>query len=77
MNADSIPELVETGKLAAEEELGYTLNDMDMEYVQSLVGKIAGSYMRREQKATHNRKVKAKNRANNKAARKSRKANRK
>ena len=77
MNEETLNNLVETSKAEAEEQTGYTLTDDHMKHIQSVIAKIAGKYVRSEQKAEHQRKVKEKNRASNKAARKSRKTNRK
>lgn len=77
MNEQTLNELVENSKAEAEEQTGYTLTDSHMKHIQSVIAKVAGKYVRAEQKAVKQRKVKEKNRANNKAARKSRKTNRK
>lgn len=77
MNTNKLNEMVEQNIENAENEIGYELSEEDLELSRKIISQLTGYYMRKDQKATENRKTKAKNRARNKVAAKSRRQNRK
>ncbi|EBS4516402.1 hypothetical protein DQT32_03095 [Salmonella enterica subsp. enterica serovar Braenderup] len=62
---------------AAEDVTGYEMTEADMAYTRQMIERISGFYMRKDADKALKRKVKAKRRAANKVARKSRRTNRK
>lgn len=77
MDTKKLNEMVEQNIENAEEELGYELSEEDLELSRKIIAQLSGYYMRKDQKITEQRKVKAKNRKANKAAKNSRRQNRK
>lgn len=77
MNKEALNEMVEKNIEEAGEVAGYELSPQDLELSQKIIAQLSGYYMRKDQKAVENKKIKAKNRTRNKMAKKSKKANRK
>lgn len=77
MDTKKLNEMVEQNIENAEEEIGYELSDEDLELSRKIIAQLSGYYMRKDQKITEQRKVKAKNRKANKVAKNSRRQNRK
>ena len=69
--------MVDKGIEAAEDVTGYEMTEADMAYTRQMIERISGFYMRKDADKALKRKVKAKRRAANKVARKSRRTNRK
>ena len=69
--------MVEKNIEEAGEVTGYELSPEDLEMSRKIIEQLSGYYMRKDQKATEHKKVKAKRRAANKVARQSRRTNRK
>lgn len=77
MDTKKLNEMIEDNIENAENEIGYELSEDDLELSRKIISQLTGFYMRKDQKATENRKIKAKNRKANKEAKKSRRTNRK
>lgn len=77
MDTKKLNEMVEQNIENAEEEIGYELSEEDLELSRKIISQLSGYYMRKDQKITEQRKIKAKNRKANKAAKNSRRQNRK
>lgn len=77
MDTKKLNEMVEQNIENAEEEIGYELSEEDLELSRKIIAQLSGFYMRKDQKITEQRKIKAKNRKANKAAKNSRRQNRK
>lgn len=77
MNKENLNDMVEKNIEAAEEVVGYELSEQDLELSRKIISQLSGYYMRKDQKVQEHKKIKAKNRAANKAARVSRRKNRK
>lgn len=77
MDKNTLNEMVEESIDAATEEVGYELTPEDLELSQKIISQLSGYYARKDAKKTENRKIKARNRSANKAAKASRRQNRK
>lgn len=77
MDTKKLNEMVEQNIENAEEEIGYELSEEDLELSRKIIAQLSGYYMRKDQKITEQRKIKAKNRKANKVAKNSRRQNRK
>lgn len=77
MDTKKLNEMVEQNIENAEEEIGYELSEEDLELSRKIIAQLSGFYMRKDQKITEQRKIKAKNRKANKVAKNSRRQNRK
>lgn len=77
MNKENLNEMVEKNIEAAEEVTGYELSEDDLELSRKIISQLSGFYVRKDQKIAQHKKVKAKNRARNRVAAKSRRTNRK
>lgn len=70
--------MVEKNILAATEEVaGYEMTEEDLEYTRQMIARLSNFYMKKDSDKAEKRKIKAKRRAANKVARKSRRTNRK
>lgn len=77
MNKEILNDMVEKNIEAAEDVVGYELSEEDLELSRKIISQLSGYYMRKDQKVREHKKVKEKNRSANKAARESRRKNRK
>lgn len=77
MDTKKLNEMVEQNIENAEDEIGYELSEEDLELSRKIISQLSGYYMRKDQKVTEHRKIKAKNRKANKVAKNSRRQNRK
>lgn len=77
MDTKKLNEMVEENIENAENEIGYELSEEDLELSRKIIAQLSGYYMRKDQKVAEHRKIKTKNRKANKAAKQSRRQNRK
>lgn len=74
---NELNKMVEKNMEAAEEVTGYELTDEEIEYTRKMIARLSNYYMKKDSDLAEKRKIKAKRRAANKVARKSRRTNRK
>lgn len=77
MDANKLNELVEENIDVANEAAGYEMTEEDLELSRKIIAELSGFYMRKDQKKKEQIKQKARNRKANKAAKKSKRHNRK
>lgn len=77
MNNNELNDMVERNIEEAEDVTGYEMTEQDLEYTRQMISKISTYYMKKDSDKAEKRKIKAKRRAANKVARKSRRTNRK
>lgn len=77
MDKNALNEMVEESIDTASDEVGYDLTPEDLELSKKIISQLSGYYARKDAKKTEYRKIKARNRTANKAARASRRQNRK
>lgn len=77
MDKNALNEMVEESIENAGEEIGYTLSDEELEYSKKIIAQLSGYYARKDAKKAEYRKIKQRNRVANKAAKTSRRKNRK
>lgn len=74
---NELNKMVEKNMEAAEEVTGYEMTAEEMEYTRKMIARLSNYYMKKDSDVAEKRKIKAKRRAANKVARKSRRQNRK
>jgi hypothetical protein len=77
MDKNALNEMVEESIDTASDEVGYDLTPEDLELSKKIISQLSGYYARKDAKKTEYRKIKERNRTANKAARASRRQNRK
>lgn len=77
MDKNALNEMVEESIDTANEEVGYELTPEDLELSKKIISQLSGYYARKDAKKTEYRKIKQRNRSANKAAKSSRRQNRK
>jgi len=74
---EMVEESIDTASDTASDEVGYDLTPEDLELSKKIISQLSGYYARKDAKKTEYRKIKERNRTANKAARASRRQNRK
>ncbi|AFC21752.1 hypothetical protein GAP32_302 [Cronobacter phage vB_CsaM_GAP32] len=77
MDNNELNNMVEKSIEAAEDVTGYEMTEADLEYTRQMIARLSNYYMKKDADKAEKRKIKAKRRAANKVARKSRRTNRK
>lgn len=77
MDKNALNEMVEESIDNANDEVGYELTPEDLEISKKIIAQLSGYYARKDAKKAENVKIKNRNRKANKAAKSSRRQNRK
>jgi|AGFS01.1.fsa_nt_gi hypothetical protein len=77
MDKKALNEMVDESIETANEEVGYTLTEEELEYSKKIIAQLSGYYARKDAKKAEFRKIKERNRSANKTAKASRRKNRK